>query len=252
MLSKNRISLIKSLSKRKIRKREGLFVVEGEKSVVGLLHSSFVLDSLYVIDQVLGLDIEDKSRFHLISNSDMEKISLLKTPSSLLAVFKIPSWNWKEEDVLAEFSIALDSVRDPGNLGTIVRIADWFGIENIFCSEDCVDVFNPKCVMSTMGSISRVKVHYVNLNSFAEKLKEAEDYNIYVTAMNGDDIRSEKKAKRGLLVLGNEANGVSQSIMDSASKKIGIVGAQREGGETTESLNVAVATSICCFQLVDF
>jgi len=233
MLSKNQIKLITSLQQKKYRKQEQLFFAEGVKVVQELLHSNFELQELFTTKQDF-LSVS-KDKLHAISEAELKKISALATPNSCLAVFKIPKAKEMKESGLI---LALDDVRDPGNLGTIIRLCDWFGIEMLFCSEETVDVYNPKVVQATMGSISRVNVVYGDLESFLIKTK----LTVFGTFMDGKNIYQESLPNDGVIVMGNEANGISEAVEKLVTDRIAI---PRFGDlQITESLNVATATAI--------
>ncbi|WP_264548288.1 TrmH family RNA methyltransferase [Flavobacterium sp. N2820] len=233
MVSKNQIKLITSLQQKKYRKQEQLFFVEGVKGVQELLDSNFELHELFTTKS--DFMAIDTSKVHTITESELRKISVLTTPNSCLAVFRIPKAISYEQKGLI---IALDDVRDPGNLGTIIRLCDWFGVKTLFCSEESVDVYNPKVVQATMGSISRVNVVYGNLEQFLTDAKLP----IFGTFMDGASIYKEKLPTEGIIVMGNEANGISKPIENLVSKRIAI---PRFGDlQATESLNVATATAI--------
>ena len=233
MVSKNQIKLITSLQQKKYRKQEQLFFAEGVKVVQELLHSNFELQDLFTTKQDFLTVPKDK--VHAISEAELKKISVLTTPNTCLAVFKIPK---AKEMVEKGLIVALDDVRDPGNLGTIIRLCDWFGIETLFCSEESVDIYNPKVVQATMGSISRVNVVYGNLETFLSQTKLP----IFGTFMDGNNIYQEELPKEGIIIMGNEANGISTSVEKLVSERIAI---PRFGNlQVTESLNVATATAI--------
>lgn len=233
MVSKNQIKLITSLQQKKYRKQEQLFFAEGVKVVQELLHSNFELQDLFTTKQ--DFLTVPKNKVHAISEAELKKISALTTPNTCLAVFKIPK---AKEMVDKGLIVALDDVRDPGNLGTIIRLCDWFGIETLFCSEESVDIYNPKVVQATMGSISRVNVVYGNLEAFLSQTKLP----VFGTFMDGKNIYQEKLPKEGIIVMGNEANGISSSVEKLVSERIAI---PRFGNlQVTESLNVATATAI--------
>ena len=233
MVSKNQIKLITSLQQKKYRKQEQLFFAEGVKVVQELLHSNFELQDLFTTKQDFLTVPKDK--VHAISEAELKKISVLTTPNTCLAVFKIPK---AKEMVEKGLIVALDDVRDPGNLGTIIRLCDWFGIETLFCSEESVDIYNPKVVQATMGSISRVNVVYGNLETFLASAKLP----IFGTFMDGKNIYQEKLPNEGIIIMGNEANGISASVEKLVSERIAI---PRFGNlQVTESLNVATATAI--------
>ena len=228
-ITKNEIKLIKSLGQKKFRHQEQLFLVEGIKGVREFLDSEFELYQLFATDAVF--DVETT----LISPKDLQKISALKTPNTALAIFRIPKPKTVMESSLI---IALDDVRDPGNLGTIIRLCDWFGIENLVCSLETVDCYNPKVVQATMGSLTRVQINYTGLEDY---LKHS-DLETFGTFMDGSSIYSEALPKKGIIIMGNEANGISSNIERLVNKKIGI---PRFGHlKATESLNVATATAI--------
>jgi len=233
MVSKNQIKLITSLQQKKYRKQEQLFFAEGVKVVQELLHSNFELQDLFTTKQDFLTVPKDK--VHAISEAELKKISALTTPNTCLAVFKIPK---AKEMVEKGLIVALDDVRDPGNLGTIIRLCDWFGIETLFCSEESVDIYNPKVVQATMGSISRVNVVYGNLETFLSQTKLP----IFGTFMDGKNIYQEELPKEGIIIMGNEANGISTSVEKLVSDRIAI---PRFGNlQVTESLNLATATAI--------
>ncbi len=233
MVSKNQIKRITSLLQKKYRKQEQLFFVEGVKGVQELLDSNFELVELFTTNSELFS--VDKSKVYAITESELQKISALTTPNTCLALFKIPAAVSFEEKGLL---VALDDVRDPGNLGTIIRLCDWFGIKTLFCSDESVDVYNPKVVQATMGSISRVNVVYGNLEQLLTNTKLP----VFGTFMDGKNIYNETLPNEGIIVMGNEANGISKAIENLVSQRIAI---PRFGDlQATESLNVATATAI--------
>ena len=233
MVSKNQIKRITSLLQKKYRKQEQLFFVEGVKGVQELLDSNFELVELFTTNSELFS--VDKSKVCAITEPELQKISALTTPNTCLALFKIPAAVSFEEKGLL---VALDDVRDPGNLGTIIRLCDWFGIKTLFCSEESVDVYNPKVVQATMGSISRVNIVYGNLEHLLSETKLP----VFGTFMNGKNIYNETLPNEGIIVMGNEANGISKAIENLVSERIAI---PRFGDlQATESLNVATATAI--------
>lgn len=233
MVSKNQIKLIKSLQQKKYRLANELFIAEGVKVIQELLQSNFVLEHLFITENIfIAIPIEKKTQ---VTEDDLKKISALSTASNCLAVFKIP----KDARVATSgLIVALDDIRDPGNLGTIIRLCDWFGIHQIWCSKETVDVYNPKVIQATMGSIARVNVSYVDLNECISKSKLP----VFGTFMDGENVYSQKLPAAGILVLGNEANGISMDLEKIISHRIAI---PRFGDiQKTESLNVATATAI--------
>lgn len=233
MVSKNQIKRITGLHQKKFRNEQQLFIAEGFKVIQELFHSHYEIKEFYSTDATLQLNNE--VRPEIISEADLKKISCLKTPNSCLAVFKIaPSKPIKYEGL----SLVLDDIRDPGNLGTIIRLCDWFGIEQLICSEETADVYNPKVIQATMGSISRVNVVYTSLEIFLKKTNQP----IYGAFMDGDDVYKSELPSNAVLIMGNEANGVSAAVETLIQKKISI---PRFGNlRKTESLNVATATAI--------
>lgn len=229
MVTKNQIRLILSLQQKKYRKQYGLFFVEGQKMIQELLDSDFILKELFVTEGIFK-NIQNRN---LISKNELKKISALTNPNNSLAVFQIP----KEEKIIENgLTLTLDSIRDPGNLGTIIRLCDWFGIKNLVCTEDTVDLYNPKVLQATMGSIARVNVSYLDLNQFLSQTKLP----VFGTFMNGENIYKTELPQKGIIVLGNEANGISVEIEKFITKKITIP----RFGNPTESLNVAAAAAV--------
>ncbi|WP_299228549.1 RNA methyltransferase [uncultured Psychroserpens sp.] len=228
-ITKNEIKLIRALQQKKVRNQEQLFIVEGIKGVREFLNSHFELYKLFSTESIFDIDTT------LISEQDLQKISALKSPNTTLAIFRKPMEQPIRESGLL---IALDDVRDPGNLGTIIRLCDWYGIEHLICSLETVDCYNSKVVQATMGSLTRVYVHYINLGDFLKQTK----LNVFGTFMNGDNIYSETLPNEGVIIMGNEANGISPNIELLVDKRIGI---PRFGKlKAIESLNVATATAI--------
>lgn len=232
MLSKSQIKLITSLKQKKYRLQHQLFVVEGKKTISELLHSNLQLHQLYTT--TLEFSVLD-DLVTQITPQELNKISFLKTPNVALAVFKIPKIRPIDYSKLI---VALDDVRDPGNLGTIIRLCDWFGVEDLICNHETVDCYNPKVIQATMGSITRVNITYCNLE---EALKNS-DKDVFGAFMDGDNVYEIKLPTSGILVLGNEANGISSDVEKHIKKRISI---PRFGElQETESLNVANATAI--------
>lgn len=229
MVTKNQIKRILSLQQKKYRKQYGLFFVESQKVIQELLDSDFILEELFVTEDIFG-NVPARS---IISENELKKISALTNANNCLAVFRIPEEKKIEEKNLI---VALDKIRDPGNLGTIIRLCDWFGIKELVCSEDTVDLYNPKVLQATMGSIARVNVSYVNLNEFLSNTK----FPVFGTFIEGENIYKTNLPKEGIIVLGNEANGISAEIEALVTQKITIP----RFGNNTESLNVATATAI--------
>lgn len=233
MLSKNQIKLITSLQQKKQRNAHRLFFAEGIKVIQELLESKFELEHLLTTQNDFQ-EVSNEKKL-LIDESDLKKISALATPNTCLAVFKIPNEKKIEASGLI---IALDAVRDPGNLGTILRLCDWFGINQVICSKDGVDIYNPKVVQATMGSIARVNVSFIDLDSFISQTSLP----VFGTFMDGENIYKTNLPQEGIIVMGNEANGISPEIEKLIKNRVTI---PRFGTlQKTESLNVATATAI--------
>ena len=231
-LSKNQLKLITSLQQKKYRIKYNLFVAEGTKVVNEFLDSNFELDQLFCVD-----DLEYYKNFNpvLISNGELKKISSLKTPNNVLAVFKIPT---PLELLDSGLILVLDEINDPGNLGTIIRLCDWFGVDQLICSLNTVDSFNAKVVQSSMGSLTRVSIVYTELEPFLKSTKLPK----FATLINAKSVYESELPKDAVIVMGNEANGINNQILSLLNNSISI---PRFGKlQKTESLNVANATAI--------
>jgi TrmH family RNA methyltransferase len=243
MLSKSQISLLKSLQHKKFRKEHGLFLVEGYKSVIEFVNAAYQVDAIYHTPEIAPkmMNLSRKINFQEISSSDLEKISSLKTPQDVIGLIKIPKWPRLNYNLLKnKFSLVLDGVQDPGNMGTIIRTADWFGFTDIICSDDTVDVYNSKVVQATMGSLARVNVHYGDLLTILPEIKLP----LFGAMLDGENIYSTNFGNEGLLAMGNEGNGLRPEIQALINKKVMI---PRIGH--AESLNVAIATAIFCSEI---
>jgi len=232
-ISKNQLKLITSLSQKKYRQKHNLFIAEGVKVLNELLNSPFEIETLFCTDD-FETTISEKKVVR-ISETELKKVSTLKSPNKALGIFKIP-----KEKALQNYglTIALDAINDPGNLGTIIRLCDWFGVAQIVCSKDTVDCYNQKVVQASMGSLTRVSIHYTDLENYITK----SNLDTFIADMDGENVYKTKLPKEGILIMGNEANGVSEEIKSLLQYKISIP----RFGETqeTESLNVATATAI--------
>jgi TrmH family RNA methyltransferase len=244
MLSKSQIKYIQSLGQKKQRDEDRVFIAEGpkiveellataNKRVTGLYATKEWLEKINV--QQLGMPVVE------IDETELTRISQLQTPNSVLAIVKQAA-KIIEIEAAGTITLALDGIQDPGNMGTIIRIADWFGIQQIICSNNCADSYNPKVVQSTMGSIVRVKMLYTDLASW---LMQQKNIPLYAAALAGEDVSAMQKIKEGVIVIGNESKGISADIMDKVNNKITIA---RRG--QAESLNAAVATGIILSHLV--
>lgn len=232
MLTNNDTKLINSLVKKKFRQKYNKFVVEGVKNIKEVLNSSIYVEKIYSIDDTFN---DFPSKNVLITERELKKISQLVTPNTALAVCEIP----QEKKIQKNgFIIALDDIRDPGNLGTIIRMADWFGIQQIVCSKETVDLYNPKVIQSTMGSFIRVQINYTDLEEFFETYSHP----ILGTFMDGENLYKTSLPENAVLLMGNEANGISEKLESFVTQRLSI---PRMGKlQQTESLNVAMATSI--------
>jgi TrmH family RNA methyltransferase len=232
MITREELKRVKSLQSKKFREQYSEFVVEGEKCVNELIKSD------YMIKQIYSVDIEMYPSAEKISEKDLSRMSSLKTPNNVIAVVEQNEDCINYDELQSELSIVLCSLQNPGNMGTIIRTADWFGVKNIICSKDTVDIYNPKIVQATMGSMFRVNVQYVDLIEFFES-NEVKQMNKYSAEIEGESIYLTEKEKNGLIILGNESNGVPENI-SSYAKKITIP----KFNTKTESLNVSIAAGI--------
>lgn len=251
MLSKGKIKSLRSLSTIKGRKLNRQFIVEGIKIIKDIATSKLNIVEIYGTAKALEtLDSEGIDQYLKntpITEADIDsisKVSNLKTSSSIFAVVEQPELSLNLDDCKGELTLALDNIQDPGNLGTIIRLADWFGIENIICSINTADSFNPKVVQATMGAISRVKVHYCNLE---ETLTDIANLNIpiYGTTLEGKNIYSSSLPSEAIIIMGNEGKGISESVLNRVTEEL-LIPSFTKGDGCSESLNVAIATSIVC------
>ena len=231
MITKNQIKFIKSLSLKKNRQKEQLFIAEGEKIVAELLNSNFEFHEIFATNEWILKNTD--VRAIKVNNSELDRISNLKSANNVLAIVKIKQDNLSITDGL---TLVLDDINDPGNLGTIIRMCDWFGVKQLVCSKSTVDCFNPKVVQSAMGSLFRVPIIYTDLEEYVTKV----DTPIYGAFMDGENVRNVKVPESVHLIMGNEANGISEEIDNLITDKVAI----KNIGNSAESLNVAVATSI--------
>jgi TrmH family RNA methyltransferase len=236
MLSKNQIKLIKSLALKKNRSRYQLFTVEGVKGISEFLNSPYICRSVYTTNPVQFKDLSVNE----VTDADLKRITQLKTPNDCLALFEIPE---KSPPQLEGLILILDDIKDPGNLGTIIRLADWFGLSTIVCSKETVDCYNPKVVQASMGSLARVNMHYTDLRSFLNSYQGE----VYGTYLDGRSIYKQSYPSDIALVMGNEAHGISKDLNEQITNRITIP--QYGKGSSTESLNVATATAICLSEI---
>ena len=254
MINKSKIKLIRSLEQKKFRDIHQLFVVEGDKTVREVINSALTVycvlarktwieqASKQIISKVHNIIIE-------IDEKELSQISFLKTPNQALAIVRVPHHLIDFSKLTNEICLYLDNVQDPGNLGTIIRLADWFGIESVICSEGCADPLSPKSVQSSMGAITRVKTYKEPAN-FLQKLKEYEpDFPVYGTFLNGENIYNAQLATKAMIVMGNESKGISNNTANYVNRRLLIpkyLHNKNNSQQTAESLNVAAATAIVC------
>ena len=242
MISKNKIKYIRSLELKKNRNKEGKFVAEGFKVVDDLLALQPADLIVATGEWLQGKHFGAETEVIEVTDEELKKVSFLQHPQQVLAVFR-QATSGDYSINTSELNLALDGVQDPGNLGTIIRIADWFGITHIYCSQDTADVYNPKVVQATMGSIARVKVEYGDLLGLVESLPA--DVPVYGTLLDGDNIYQQTLENRGLIVMGNEGKGISPALAKKVNHKL-LIPNFPEGRATADSLNVAIATAITC------
>jgi TrmH family RNA methyltransferase len=244
MIGKNTIKRIQSLQQKKFRRELGLFVAEGERLVNDILLSDLRVETLYHTLEWRPVKGKSSPEQIEISELEMKKISGLSTQSTVLALIRIPDREIIIEDIIDSLTIVLDDIQDPGNLGTIIRLADWFGIEHVVCSIGTVDAYSPKVIQATMGAISRVKITYVDIIEFignASKMGIA----AYGTFMEGKNIYQTDLAQQAIVIMGNEGNGISQDVEKLITQRLTIPSFSGKKS-TSESLNVAMATAIVC------
>lgn len=244
MLSKSQISFVKSLHQKKYRKEHGLFIVEGIKSLKEFSQSNYQIHTIFynIEHYILLPKLPANINLFEVNNVELEKISTLQTPQGILALVYLP----KKETINPSnfknrFTLVLDGIQDPGNLGTIIRTADWFGFKQIICSEDTVEAYNPKTVQATMGSLARIKVYYEDLVSTIDKLKIP----VFGALLNGNSIYKMDWKNEGLIILGNEGKGITDEVISKINYPVTI---PRFGA--TESLNVAISAAIFCSEIV--
>lgn len=240
MISKNQIKQVKALHLKKFREQQKQFIAEGVKIALEILNlRNEIVNHVYVTEEFYqSIKHLLKDNFNLVTQNELERISTLSTPNSILIVCNYFPLTGTYLNPSEHFTLYLDDIRDPGNMGTILRTADWFGMKEIFASEKSIEIYNPKTIQAAMGAFLRVKVHYCSI----DEIKKKYSFPIYGAVLNGSDIYTEK-TENGLIVIGNEANGISEEVMKHVNRLITIPSA---GSNNTESLNAAVAASIIC------
>ncbi len=248
MLSKNQIKFINSLKIKKFRDKENLFLAEGTKIVPELVYSNIEVKKIYATNSFINTNTFSQDiEIIEISENELAKISSLATPNEVVALCSIPNYAFATLSFENKITLALDEIKDPGNLGTIIRIADWFGIDAIICSNESADAYNPKVIQATMGSISRVKVIYTNLIDFLE-IESSKKNKIYGATLDGKNIYNHSKSD-GIIVIGNESKGISEGVLKFVDNKLKIPSYSHLKTTSTgeaESLNAAIATAIIC------
>ncbi len=235
-MTKAEIQLVRSLADKRAREESGLFVAEGEKLISEIRRSELRIRKIFALEGLFG-----GAEVDIVSPKDMERLSLLKTANNSLALVEIPRHRLAAADDSKALILALDEIQNPGNMGTIIRLADWFGIRDIVCSANSADAFNPKVVQATMGAILRVRVHYTDLAAWLRGVEAP----VYGTFLEGENIYDADLTRNGVIVMGNEGRGVSAEVAASVTRKI-LIPPYPADCRTSESLNVAMATGIVC------
>ena len=249
MISKNKVKYLKGLELKKHRQADGVFVAEGPKIVGDLLGAGFEATYLAVVEgsefesRLSEYGLKERVQVDFVTADELRKVSSLEAPQQVLAVMKQPEWQQDLSVPTRKLCLVLDEVQNPGNLGTIIRLADWFGIEHLFCSKGCADVYNAKTVQATMGALAHVKVHYVDLVEMIRNLPE--NTPVYGTFLDGENLYGKQLEQWGMIVMGNEGRGVSEEVGKLVTERLFIPNYPQEK-ESTESLNVAIATAVVC------
>ena len=247
MISKSQIQFIKSLTISKFRKAHKKFIVEGPKLINELAISSFTIEGIYAQSTWIKSNrfrFPNDTQIIEVSEKELSRISGLKTPNQVLALVHMSENIQPDSNTFNDLVLMLDNISDPGNMGTIIRTADWFGIQQIICSDSCVDIYNPKVVQATMGSLFRVSVYYANLKNYLDKLPSGQ--NVYGTLLQGENIYHANLANKGFILIGNESRGISKDLIPFITHKLSIPNYAIKTEETAESLNASVATAIVC------
>lgn len=250
MISKNTIKLIKSLSIKKFRQKENLFLVEGDKNIQEVLKSDYKIAFLYATSNFISEHknaIKPAKQITEVEHEEIKKASLLKNPQNCIAICELPKNKIIPTILNSQLSLYLDGIQDPGNFGTIIRICDWFGIEQIFCSPNTADLYNPKVIQASMGSFCRVNIWYTPFENIIQ-LSNNSEAKILGAFLEGENIYTENLPEKSILVVGNEGNGIRNEIVDYIDKKI-MIPSFAEKNDGAESLNVGVATGILCAEI---
>ncbi len=249
MLSKNKIKLVRSLEQKKFRTQYGLFVVEGDKTVREVLNSPLIIEYLLAkpawLKQLPSDLLAKAHEIDEINDKELSQISFLKTPNQAIALVRIPEYPLDLAKLTNGLSLYLDQIQDPGNMGTIIRLADWFGIPHVLCGKGCADPFNPKTVQSTMGAIIRVKTYQTDSSFFQQLKGNSPDFPVYGTFLDGENIYHAVLSTNAVVVMGNESKGISSEVAQFVNRRL-LIPSYPPGEPTSESLNVATATAIVC------
>lgn len=257
MLSKNRIAFLRSLQQKKLRRETGLFLAEGTKTVLELMQSDLHCSALYATPEWIAAQTIDLERFsdsiEHVDHAVLERISALNSAAEVLAVFKIPQYAFSFSQSLSDYTLLLDGIRDPGNLGTLIRLADWFGIKQVVCSQDSAEIWNPKTVQATMGSLARIRCFEMDLIQLITDIQEqAKQHNhisipVYGAFLNGNSIYKTAFSSTGIVIIGNESTGIRDEMTKSITHRITIPCYATQLG--AESLNAGVAAGIICAEI---
>lgn len=244
MISKSREKFVKSLQLGKYRKLHGQFIAERPKIVLELFQSRFIVNSVFATEEFLNKNmsaIPSDCSIHSVTGHELKKISTLRSPQEVLAVVEIPTEGEIDHFQNEDLTLVLDDIRDPGNMGTIVRTADWFGVRNIICSEDSVDIYNPKVVQATMGSLARVRISYISLREFLSNVPAG--IPVYGCLMEGTSLYEAGLSPKAYIVIGNEAHGISNELLPVLTERLSIPSYGKDG-KGAESLNAAIASAV--------
>lgn len=250
MITRNQQKLVNSLRLQKHRLEEGLFIAEGVKVVNELLASSFQVTKIFATNEWIGAGHIPQNRYFVeiieISNDELEKLSNLSTPNQVIALAKLPAPG-RIPEIEGEWALMLDQIRDPGNFGTIIRTADWFGFSRIIAAYGCVDVWNPKVVQASMGSVFRISVHYTDIADFLHS--RGGNFPVFGTMLEGESLNEISFGKGGVVVIGNESHGISEKIQQFITRRITIPAVFHDPSGHAESLNASIATAIICYEV---
>ena len=246
MLSKAKIQLIRSLEQKKYRIQHGLFVLEGDKVVRESLSSSLTVECLLARPTWLAQQSSIKANQIIeINDKELSQISFQKTPNQAMALVRMPNYPLDMAELTGGLSLYLDQIQDPGNMGTMIRLADWFGIRHVLCGQGCADPFNPKTVQSTMGAVIRVKTHQTNVGFFRQLNLYQPDFPVFGAFLNGENLYNTPLSTKAVIVMGNESKGISDTVAQYVTRRL-LIPSYPPGEPTSESLNVATAAAIIC------